>query len=96
MFSRNDWTVTDSPQDASNTTKHKPKSGKEKATGAGLGKVSSSATDSSGIDLIHLEDVQSGKEKLTKKKKFQRHFKRFWLCYGVGGVIFLAISLPIL
>lgn len=25
-----------------------------------------------------------------------KHFKRYWLCYGILGVIFLAIFLPVL
>lgn len=28
--------------------------------------------------------------------KFWKHFKRYWLCYGIAGVIFLAIFLPVL
>ncbi|KAJ5682073.1 uncharacterized protein N7477_002013 [Penicillium maclennaniae] len=31
----------------------------------------------------------------TRKEKFQRHWKRFWLFYCIGNVIFLAIFLPI-
>lgn len=25
-----------------------------------------------------------------------RHFKRYWLCYGLLGIVFLAIFLPVL
>ncbi|KAJ5145355.1 hypothetical protein N7448_002747 [Penicillium atrosanguineum] len=32
----------------------------------------------------------------TRKEKLQRHWKRFWLFYCIGNVIFLAIFLPIL
>jgi hypothetical protein len=32
----------------------------------------------------------------TRKQKMARHWKRFWCCYLVGNVIFLAIFLPIL
>ncbi|KAJ5692736.1 hypothetical protein N7462_002159 [Penicillium macrosclerotiorum] len=31
----------------------------------------------------------------TRKEKFARHWKRFWCCYLIGNVIFLAIFLPI-
>jgi hypothetical protein len=48
-----------------------------------------------------LEKIQStGGLSLTKvptrKEKLQRHWKRFWLFYCIGNVIFLAIFLPIL
>jgi hypothetical protein len=32
----------------------------------------------------------------TRKQKLARHWKRFWCCYLVGNVIFLAIFLPVL
>jgi len=32
----------------------------------------------------------------TRKEKFARHWKRFWCCYLIGNVIFLAIFLPVL
>ncbi|KAJ5202100.1 uncharacterized protein N7498_006763 [Penicillium cinerascens] len=31
----------------------------------------------------------------TRKQKLQRHWKRFWLFYCIGNVIFLAIFLPV-
>jgi hypothetical protein len=31
-----------------------------------------------------------------KKQKFRRHWARFWCCYLVGAIVFLAIFLPIL
>ncbi|KAJ5917866.1 hypothetical protein N7454_010241 [Penicillium verhagenii] len=31
----------------------------------------------------------------TRKAKFARHWKRFWCCYLIGNVIFLAIFLPV-
>ena len=33
---------------------------------------------------------------LKRSEKLKRHWKRFWCCYLVGNVIFLAIFLPIL
>lgn len=32
----------------------------------------------------------------TRKEKLARHWKRFWCCYLIGNVIFLAIFLPVL
>lgn len=32
----------------------------------------------------------------TRKERARRHWKRFWLVYCIGNVIFLAIFLPIL
>jgi hypothetical protein len=53
------------------------------------------------VDDSKLEQVQSAggislATNRTKKEKFARHWKRFWCCYLVGNVIFLAIFLPIL
>ncbi|RAL09221.1 DUF3712 domain-containing protein [Aspergillus homomorphus CBS 101889] len=31
----------------------------------------------------------------TRAQRFRRHWGRFWCCYALGGVIFLAIFLPI-
>lgn len=32
---------------------------------------------------------------MTKKEKMKRHWKRFWCCYCLGNLIFLAILLPL-
>lgn len=32
----------------------------------------------------------------TRKEKLARHWKRFWCCYLIGNIIFLAIFLPVL
>lgn len=32
----------------------------------------------------------------TAKQKIARHWKRFWCCYLIGNIIFLAVFLPIL
>ncbi|KAJ5297221.1 uncharacterized protein N7443_008114 [Penicillium atrosanguineum] len=47
-----------------------------------------------------LEQVQSAggislATNRSKKEKFARHWKRFWCCYLIGNVIFLAIFLPV-
>lgn len=47
-------------------------------------------------DLAKLEQIESSTRSATKKDKFRRHCRRFWLCYSIGNVIFLAIFLPVL
>lgn len=54
-----------------------------------------------GVDDPKLEQVQSAggislATNRSKKEKFARHWKRFWCCYLIGNVIFLAIFLPVL
>ncbi|KAI1847931.1 hypothetical protein JX266_006044 [Neoarthrinium moseri] len=48
------------------------------------------------VGFEHLETVKSAESKPTKKEKLKRHFKRFWLCYLIAGIVFLAIFLPLL
>ncbi|GAB1198105.1 hypothetical protein APSETT444_007413 [Aspergillus pseudonomiae] len=59
------------------------------------------ATKLSSLDaqIEHVENAGSevpGQRKKAVKLKVQRHFRRFWFCYLLGGVIFLAIFLPLL
>jgi hypothetical protein len=52
-----------------------------------------------GIDIEHVETVEKPSEKENKKSRVQKvklHYRRFWCCYLVGGIIFLAIFLPLL
>jgi hypothetical protein len=45
----------------------------------------------------HLENVNSAEPvKVSKRTKAKRHLKRFWFCYLLGGIVFLAIFLPLL
>ncbi|KAJ6071083.1 hypothetical protein N7499_009097 [Penicillium canescens] len=46
-------------------------------------------------DLAKLEQIESSTRSATRKDKFRRHCRRFWLCYFIGNVIFLAIFLPV-
>ena len=48
------------------------------------------------VGFEHLETVKSAESKPSKKEKLKRHFKRFWLCYLIAGIVFLAIFLPLL
>jgi len=50
-------------------------------------------------EIVHEEDIGS-LERITwrenKARVLKKHWKRFWCCYIVAIVIFLAILLPIL
>jgi hypothetical protein len=57
--------------------------------------------DTAGLDDAKLEKVETAgglslATTQTRKEKFARHWKRFWCCYLIGNVIFLAIFLPVL
>jgi hypothetical protein len=52
-----------------------------------------------GTDVEHIETVEKSSEKdiqETRIQKVKKHYRRFWCCYLVGGIIFLAIFLPLL
>ncbi|PYH48608.1 uncharacterized protein BP01DRAFT_371536 [Aspergillus saccharolyticus JOP 1030-1] len=54
---------------------------------------------SQGADVAHPEktneiSLEPGKQ--TRAQRIRRHWRRFWCCYAFGGIIFLAIMLPIL
>lgn len=54
-----------------------------------------------GVDGAKLEKVETAgglslATTQTRREKFARHWKRFWCCYLIGNVIFLAIFLPVL
>lgn len=52
-----------------------------------------------GTDIEHIETVEKASEKSNKRTRMQKvkhHYRRFWCCYLVGGIIFLAIFLPLL
>ncbi|PYI26513.1 hypothetical protein BP00DRAFT_355746 [Aspergillus indologenus CBS 114.80] len=53
---------------------------------------------SEGVDNEHLEKTKSislEPGKRTRGQRLRRHWRRFWCCYVVGSIIFLAIFLPI-
>lgn len=54
------------------------------------------ANGKKGVELEHLESVHDKKAKMTRKEKLRRHWKRYWICYLIGGIIFSAIFLPLL
>lgn len=48
-------------------------------------------------EIEHIETVEKGSEKeKTRVQKVKQHYRRFWCCYLVGGIISLAIFLPLL
>ncbi|KAL6235277.1 hypothetical protein BDW75DRAFT_230458 [Aspergillus navahoensis] len=50
-------------------------------------------------EIEHVEAIASvdslEKQKPKKRQRLKQHFARFWCCYLLGGVIFLAIFLPV-
>lgn len=46
--------------------------------------------------LEHVENIQPKPARLSRTQKIKKHFRRFWCCYLVGLVIFLAVALPVL
>ncbi|KAI1815077.1 hypothetical protein GGS20DRAFT_584889 [Poronia punctata] len=69
------------------------------------GKRTSHAVNDNDIEKHHVEhisriDTQTPppykKKKQTRWQKLKRHWARFWCCYMLAGVIFLAILLPLL
>lgn len=50
-------------------------------------------------EVEHVESlggISLATTKKTRKQRLARHWKRFWCCYLVGNITFLAIFLPIL
>lgn len=50
-----------------------------------------------GADIEHVETIEEkpGRIRATNRK-VKRHLRRFWCCYLIGAIVFLAIFLPIL
>lgn len=57
------------------------------------------ATKASGsVEKIeNVESIRSSQDdvKLSKRRRTARHLRRFWCCYGILGIVVLAILLPI-
>jgi hypothetical protein len=65
-------------------------SSKSKApAGTGIGTVTE-------IEHVEAVAVGDGDEKPKKRQRLKRHLARFWCCYLLAGIIFLAIFLPVL
>ncbi|KAL2861202.1 DUF3712 domain-containing protein [Aspergillus lucknowensis] len=57
--------------------------------------IGAHATGSKDAEIEHVETVAVGDEKPTKRQRLKRHLARFWCCYLLGGMVFLAIFLPV-
>jgi hypothetical protein len=68
----------------------------------GKGPRSKKAPEAFGGDIEHVKSVESlEKSKKSRSLKHVRanvlkHWRRFWCCYLVAAIIFLAIFLPVL
>ena len=51
--------------------------------------------DTEHVENLEKEAPPAGKTKQARLK-IQRHWKRFWCCYLIASIIFLAIFLPVL
>ncbi|KAG2417656.1 hypothetical protein HFD88_008875 [Aspergillus terreus] len=61
-------------------------------------KKSKGIASSAGVDVEHLESVSVDEKPgriRAMNQKVKRHIRRFWCCYLIGGIVFLAIFLPL-
>ena len=63
--------------------------------------LSTGSENSIKSDFEHVERLETGDSQLGSKfrrsrVKVQKHWLRFWCCYVLASVVFLAIFLPIL
>lgn len=76
---------------------YKARMAERKAIGANRGDLEASkAAGAEGAEIERIEDVAAGEQKPNKRQRFKRHCARFWCCYLLAGIIFLAIFLPVL
>lgn len=76
---------------------YKARMAERKAIGANRGDLEASkAAGAEGAEIERIEDVAAGEKKPNKRQRFKRHLARFWCCYLLAGIIFLAIFLPVL
>ncbi|KAJ5623399.1 hypothetical protein N7490_012004 [Penicillium lividum] len=59
------------------------------------GPLASGLSDDPKLEKVETAGGLSLATTQTRKEKFARHWKRFWCCYLIGNVIFLAIFLPV-
>jgi hypothetical protein len=67
-----------------------------KADGKGKKRHDSISLDSATKKHVELRSQDGKTKKIGFVKKSYKHFKRFWICYGIAAVIFLSIFLPVL
>lgn len=71
------------------------------STPANKGKGETPIHDVADLEVVHIERLDTSNSKNTAslelaKVRFQKHWRRFWCCYLVAVVVFLAIFLPVL
>ncbi|KAL4864998.1 hypothetical protein BDV12DRAFT_211282 [Aspergillus spectabilis] len=75
---------------------YKARVAEKRAIGANQGEPKGSkAAVISDAEIEHIEAVAGGDEKPKKRQRFKRHLARFWCCYLLAGIVFLAIFLPV-
>jgi hypothetical protein len=47
-------------------------------------------------EVSNVEYEEEKEVPLTRRQKTARHFKRYWICYVLAGIVGLAIALPVL
>ena len=47
-------------------------------------------------EVSNVEYEEEKQVPLTRRQKTARHFKRYWICYVIAGIVGLAIALPVL
>lgn len=76
---------------------YKARMAEKRAIGANRGDPEGSkAADAEGAEVERIEDVAADEQKPSKRKRMKRYLARFWCCYLLAGIIFLAIFLPVL
>ncbi|KAI9375124.1 hypothetical protein BJX61DRAFT_550178 [Aspergillus egyptiacus] len=78
---------------------YKARMAEKRAIGAHRGQVTGKGSKSKVIEgaeeIEHVESVSLGQEKPTKRQRLRKHCARFWCCYLLAGIVFLAIFLPV-
>ena len=93
--------ATDNSATMAETPAYLQSKGAKNALGTNRGPMPDHDIDDADADsaFAHLEEAKGlslEKTPTTMSQKVGKHWKRFWCCYLVGNVIFLAIFLPIL
>ncbi|KAL2813886.1 hypothetical protein BJX63DRAFT_442762 [Aspergillus granulosus] len=75
---------------------YKARMAEKRAIGANRGELDKgSKAAGTGAEIEHVEAVAVGEEKPKRRQRIKRHFARFWCCYLLGSIVFLAIFLPV-
>ncbi|KAL3455871.1 hypothetical protein BJX64DRAFT_297174 [Aspergillus heterothallicus] len=80
---------------------YKARMAEKRAIGANRGELDdtkgskAAVASGAGAEIEHVEAVAAGDEKPKRRQRLKRHLARFWCCYLLAGIIFLAIFLPV-